>query len=261
MTPPDERPADKWSERTWRAYGRSDAYYAVCNEDVYRRAKMDDAARAAFFDSGERHVAWVLDAIRRTIDPAFAPARVLDFGCGVGRLLLPFARRASEAVGVDVAPEMLAESARNAAAAGLEHVTLVRSDDALSAVPSGFDLVHSFIVFQHIPPARGQALAFGLVDRLRPGGVAALHFTYARRAPGWRKAVNRLRRTVPGVNAVVNVAQGLPAREPLIPMYEYDLARLLDALHERGCAEVHVLLTDHGGHRGALLLFRAPAAG
>ena len=248
--------SDKWSERTWRVYGREDAYYAVCNEEAFRGARLDDAARQAFFDSGEAHVAWVLGAIRRTIDAEFAPARVFDFGCGVGRLLLPFARRAAEAVGGDVAPEMLEEARRNAALAGLTNVALVRTDDALSAVSGPFDLVHSFIVFQHIPPDRGVAIAMRLVDRLRPGGVGALHFTYAREAPLWRKSIHRVRRAVPGANAVVNLAQGRRAGEPLIPMYEYRLETLVESLRARGCGEVHALLTDHGGHRGAMLLFR-----
>jgi 2-polyprenyl-3-methyl-5-hydroxy-6-metoxy-1,4-benzoquinol methylase len=37
----------------------------------------------------------------------FAPRRVLDFGCGVGRVTLPLARRVDAVVAIDIADSML----------------------------------------------------------------------------------------------------------------------------------------------------------
>lgn len=249
---------DKWADRTWHPYGTRDPYYAVCTETRFRLARLDEDAREAFFRSGEAHARWVTELVRRHVDPAFRPRRVLDFGCGVARVLVALARECDEAVGCDVSPGMLAEAARNCAAHGLENVTLVQSDETLRHLTGTFDFVHSFIVFQHIPPPTGESLVRHILGRITPGGVGALHFTYARSAPWWRKAVHRLRRTVPGVNAAVNLAQGAPVSEPLIPMYEYSLDHLLELLRARGCGEVHAALTDHGNHRGAMLLFRTP---
>jgi SAM-dependent methyltransferase len=195
---------------------------------------------------------------RRTAGDDFRPRRVLDFGCGVGRVLIPLARDAERAVGVDVSPEMLTEAAANVARERLVGVELVPSDDALSAVTGTFDLVHAFITFQHIPPRRGERLAAALLARLAPGGVAALHFTYGRNAPSWRKGVNRLRRQLPGVNALANLAQGRPLGEPFMPMFEYRLERLTELYRDRGCDGVTALLTDHGGHLGAMLVARVP---
>ena len=110
---------DEWAERTWRPHGARGPYFAVCNEDGYRRDRLDATARAAFFDTGRVHVAWVGRLIAERLGGTFRPARVLDFGCGVGRVLLPLAEGTERAVGVDVAPEMLAEAAANAAAFGL----------------------------------------------------------------------------------------------------------------------------------------------
>ena len=70
----------------WEKWGRQDPYYGVITWDKFRADKLDDAALADFFDSGERHVGNVLASCRRYIDPQFAPTRVLDFGCGVGRV-------------------------------------------------------------------------------------------------------------------------------------------------------------------------------
>lgn len=247
---------DTWAERTWSPLGERDPYFAVCNEPQYRIGRMDAAARAAFFAGGEEHIAWVGEFVRSTVAPDFAPRRALDFGCGVGRLTLPLARRASEVVGCDVSTAMLAEAERNRVASGLTNVRFARSDDRLGDVDGTFDLLHSFIVFQHIPPARGIAIAGALLDRLRPGGVGALHFTYGRTAPAWRRAVHRVRRAVPAVNVAVNLAQRRPAHAPMFPMFEYPLDVLFGVLSARGCERVHASFTNHGGHLGALLVFR-----
>lgn len=250
---------DSWAERTWRPFGRSDPYYGVCSHEMFRSHRMDAATRQAFFASGEEHVEQVLRTIREAVAPDFEPRSVLDFGSGVGRLLIPFSRTAERAVGVDISPEMIEEAQKNCAAAGLEHVKFVLSDDRLSRVEGQFDLVHSHIVLQHIPPARGERIFSALIDRIAPGGVGALQVTYARTAPVIRKVVHGMRRTLPLVNGLVNKAQGRPFSEPLIPMYEYDLHRLFATLQARRCDRVHVSLTDHGGHMGAMLVFRVPA--
>src|SRR5438874_1693788 len=44
------------------------------------------------------------------------PGRLLDLGCGTGRLLVPFAQRGSFVVGVDLSPEMLAVARARATA-------------------------------------------------------------------------------------------------------------------------------------------------
>lgn len=249
--------ADRWAERTWRPYGAREPYYAVCNDEEFRRARLDAGAKARFFDTGVEHVGWVRRLIATHIDPAFRPASVLDFGCGVGRLLLPLAEGARRAVGCDVSPEMLAEAAENAAVRGLSQVELVESDDSLSRVRGPFDLVHSFITFQHIPPARGERIVEALLTRLTPGGVAALHFTYGRSASVARRLVHGARRASRAVDSAVLRLRRLPADEPFFPMYVYSLEHLLEIARRHGASEVHAVLTDHGGHRGAMLLFRA----
>ncbi len=45
----------------------------------------------------------------------------------------------------------------------------------------------------------------------------------------------------------------------MVPMYEYDLGRLFELLRAHGCGSIHAELTDHGGHHGAMLLFRKTA--
>jgi SAM-dependent methyltransferase len=231
----------------------------VLSHPQYRATALDGAGREAFFASGEADVARTLDEIRRTVAPDFQPHAALDFGCGVGRLAIPLARRCERVVGLDVSEAMLHEARANCERLGVPHVELAPAGapgDTLAHVRGDFDLVHSFIVFQHIAPRAGVRTADDLLRRLRPGGVGALHFTFAWDAGLPRRLAHRLRRRVPLANAVANVLQRRPLRQPAMPMYEYDLAQLYTMLWAHGCTAVHARLEEHAGHLGAMLLFR-----
>src|SRR5687768_8045775 len=139
----------KDTDAAWNKLGRSEPYWAVLTHDEYRVDNLEDSARRSFFASGENHVQVVFNVIARHFDAGFSPRTTLDFGCGVGRLVIPFAKRGGRVVGVDISQAMLDEAARNSAAAGVRG-EFVLSDDALSAVTGTFELVHSVIVLQHI---------------------------------------------------------------------------------------------------------------
>ena len=248
------------SDAAWTRYGELDPYFGVVSHDRFRRENLDDTAVAEFFRSGQTHVDWLVRTIRDRVDETFAPRRTLDFGCGVGRLLIPLARISHKVVGVDVSEGMLHEARRNCTSQGMLNVELARSDDRLSRVGGTFDFVHSWIVFQHIPPRRGMALLQEIVGRLEVGGIGALHFTYASTAPRSQRARAWLRSRGPGVNALVNLARGRSPSYPVMQMNAYDLNRIGALLQGAGCDRLHAHFTDHGGHLGAILVFRKPRA-
>lgn len=253
-----ELPKALRTERSrWERLAR-DPYYAVINAERNRTEHLTPEARDALAGSGEADVAETVEDIRRWLAPDFLPNATIDFGCGVGRLTIPLARLSTRVTGIDISQTMLDEAARNCEAAGIENATFVTSADYFGAIQDRerVDFVHAYIVFQHIPPRAGLWLADQLVGRLRPGGIGALHFTYARRASNLRRVVNRLRRHVPGVNHVANLVQRRPVGEPFIPMNEYDIGAVYRMLARHGSRDVHARLTDHGGHLGAMLIFR-----
>lgn len=250
------RPLTNDSDRDWERLGQTDPYYAVLTAPQYH-GDLSASDREEFFRSGEAHVARVFSIIRSRLDPAFAPARALDFGCGVGRVLIPLAARCHEVTGLDVSPAMLAEARRNCDAAGASQVRLLRSDDQLTAVEGEFDFVHSYIVLQHVPVRRGERLVQELAARLAADGIGVFHVTYERAAtPPLRRLLYWARTHVPGAHWALNVARGRPARAPLMQSNRYSVTRLLDILWREGCAEVHVRFSDHQGYRGALLFAR-----
>ena len=96
------------TDKDWETLGRVDPYWAVISDDAYRGRRLTDQQLAAFLKSGADHVDDIWRTCRGLFGNDFAPRRVLDFGCGVGRVSLPLAGRVDSVVAVDVADSMLA---------------------------------------------------------------------------------------------------------------------------------------------------------
>lgn len=237
---------------SWQVLGEVDPYYAVFSKQQFHTERMDEKARLQFFERGEQHVAELVDTIERWFTPApFRPRRAIDFGCGVGRLIIPLSRVTEEVVGIDVAPAMLQEARRNCERAG---VTNVRVSTAFPDPASGrFEYIQSLHVFQHIPPARGYEILAVLLDLVADDGIGALHFVVDRRAPLYKTAAAWLRVKSSLFNGLVNLARGDQFRLPPIAMYVYSLPRIIRMLNAAGFE--HVLVkTIPGEHPESDLL-------
>jgi len=269
------------TDLAWKQWGEQDPYFGVITDPKYRNLNITQEAKDTFFASGKTYVHHVLAVChKRLTGHPFKPKRVLDFGCGVGRLALAFAEHAGEVVGVDVSEGMLAEARRNADERGIGNLTLVMSDDDLSKVEGSFDLIHSAIVFQHIDVPRGRNFFRLLMQRLAPKGVAALHVTYAKQiyADTWGQAPTdkaaespeQVRLPKPrGLRSLIPLRQpadskpseDVPAdanRDPEMQMNSYNLNELLFMVQQLGARQVHLEFSDHGGELGAYLYFRRP---
>jgi SAM-dependent methyltransferase len=244
----DEGGASRQTDRVWESYGAADPYFGVLTHDRFRAGELTEQSRSEFFATGERHVSALLTTLRRFLDPAFAPQTALDFGCGVGRIAIPLARVCGQVTGVDVSPSMLREATANAERGGLKNLQFVRSDDDLSRVLGEFDLVHTYIVLQHLPADRGLAVIGALLDRVRPGGIAALHVLYLRRESKLRTAIYRVRRSAPLADTLLGRlrGKGKGGGHGLLEMNPTPLPALFEALQRRGFGQVHVEFTDHG---------------
>jgi cyclopropane fatty-acyl-phospholipid synthase-like methyltransferase len=155
--------------RLWR---RRDAMRADWDRRASENAPFYVCAAAAespssFAASGlrdlEEHVLDGLDVL-----PGW---RVLEIGCGTGRLVKPLAGRVARVVGVDLSDEML-RRARDYCA-GLANVELRSTDGGLDFLSDDeFDFVFSHIVFQHLPRKAYAERYFREAFRvLAPGGT------------------------------------------------------------------------------------------
>jgi 2-polyprenyl-3-methyl-5-hydroxy-6-metoxy-1,4-benzoquinol methylase len=244
------------TDKAWQKVGQIDPYFAVLAHPRFRAAAEDGETRHEFFTSGAEHIELLFADIRESLDPDFAPSRALDFGCGVGRVTIPLARRVAQVVAVDVSDSMLKEASKNCAEAGVRNVALLKSDDSLENLSGDFDFLHSFIVLQHISEKRGEVILRAMLRRLSDNGIGALHFIYAICAPVWKSLPRKLRSTFPLVNGFANLVKGFSFRYPYIEMNSYNVNRLLLHLQEQGCHRVHLRLIDHGVYKGVVLLFK-----
>src|ERR1700722_8196727 len=129
------------SDRDRHRCGESNPNFWVLTEPKFLDANLNEDSLQEFFVSGERHVEHVYREIRSGIRPGFQPARVLDYGCGVGRLVVPLARRSRAVVGVDVSPAMLAQARENCKKFAVTSARLLGVDEFDSLEPCSFDLV------------------------------------------------------------------------------------------------------------------------
>jgi SAM-dependent methyltransferase len=153
--------------RDWDQRARENARHYVANS----RADWSDEE---FFASGEQ-------AIREQIlndpiniyqgrDPA--RMRVIEIGCGAGRLTLALSNLFGEVHAVDVSGEMIAQAREKLAHRANVHLYQNNGCD-LAVLPRGpFDFAFSVLVFQHIPSYRVIERYVREVHRLlRPGAL------------------------------------------------------------------------------------------
>lgn len=237
------------TDSDWNQLGKVDPYWAVITDERYRAGTMDALGRQAFYDSGLFDVDRFHAALKRYFSAPDHFEACLDFGAGVGRLLVPMAQRANRAVGVDIADSMRAICQAYVDELGLARVKLVPTPQA-AAEFGPFDWINSYIVLQHIPPAKGLDLIADLVSSLRPGGFLSLQVTTHRdptrfppdTAGPVRKWLRSLRNNL------------MPRRDlGQITMYDYDLNQVLARLTDANCPHFILEPTNHGGHHGFMI--------
>lgn len=119
-------------------------------------ARYDERARAGENVHGEA------DFVMR-----YAPASVLDAGCGTGRIGRELARRGVDVVGVDLDPDMLATARRRS-----PELSWIQADLASFELARTFDLVVAAgNVMILLTPETEAAVLANLARHLDPGGL------------------------------------------------------------------------------------------
>jgi ubiquinone/menaquinone biosynthesis C-methylase UbiE len=198
--------------RDWTTLGARDPLWAVSVSAGKRggRWEVDE-----FLALGRRDVA----AARARLADLGLPTtweRVLDFGCGAGRLSQALAEHADEVVGVDVSAPML-DTARALDRSGGRCRFVLNEAPDLHVFPSGsFDLVYSELVLQHLPRRVVADYLAEFVRVLRPGAIALVQCTvqplWTMKGVAWRIAPAGL------VRLLQRVVLGYPAPMLMTPV-------------------------------------------
>ena len=246
--------------QVWEAYASAEPYWAVLTQDRFLKSQMTAEHRAAFFDSGRQHVASLLGTLKRHFEVNFPPRRVIDYGSGAGRLAIPFAELGAEVLGLDVSQSMVVEATRNAEMLKLPNCRFHTTGDFDWEAAGQFDLVHSFIVFQHIPEADGLAIIEKLLNRLAPGGLAALQVLFASTYVPPPPAPAPAEGAAPAAAAAAAPAPERPlAHLPPMLMANYDMNRICAMCNAIGATSAYLQFTNHGPYAGAFVCAQRPA--
>jgi len=234
----------------WEAIAATHPYFGVLTDPRFL-GNPDSDSLAEFFRTGDADAKFLLTLIERHTGTK-PGRRLLDFGCGVGRLSLAFARRGRDVIGIDVSSTMRTLATQHRDAMQLTSASFI---DDIAALPDGaFDVAVSLIVFQHIPVERGEELLRHLLRKLAPNGTAALHFTFARPGGRLRRLARKLRGSWPWLHRTLQILQRDPLRLPYMEMNEYDRTRILRIFASEGLRSMHIEPTDHGGMSGGIVV-------
>lgn len=113
--------------------------------------------------------------------------RVLDLGCGLGRLAIPLAALYPdvEIVAVDISPIMLAQAEASAAVAQTENVTFLQGDGRTLPDVGRIDAAYCVLLFQHLGIDAVRHYMGEVASVLVRGGRFVVQHVYAEHQPAF----------------------------------------------------------------------------
>jgi len=151
--------------------------------DRYTHGHHDSVLRSHRWRTAENSAGYLVPALRPGL-------RLLDVGCGPGTITVDLACRVAPGpvLGIDVAPDIIAEARAAGLRGGVENVRFAIGDVyALDHPDESFDVVHAHQVLQHLSDP--VAALVEMRRALEPGGLLAVRdsdyaaFAWAPRDP------------------------------------------------------------------------------
>ena len=150
----------------WDRRAREDPYFFVDDRLAYKSPDLE-----RFWAGGNEALDGLLGLVGVAIEPG---DRVVEIGCGIGRMTRAIASRGASVVALDVSAEMLARAREHNPDLGAVEWMLGDGVSLRPLVDASFDACVSHVVFQHIPDPAVILGYVGEIGRvLRPGGWAA----------------------------------------------------------------------------------------
>lgn len=161
--------------QAWDRRAESDPLYAI-------EASRADWTEDEFFADGRE----VVDFVMGLVGDDLARGCMLEIGCGIGRIAIPFSRHFERVDGIDVSPRMIDAACTRRLPANVRlHPS--SGEDLASFDDRSLDFVFSLHVFQHIGAPEVIRRYFEEIRRvLRPAGAALLQFDTRRATPAAR---------------------------------------------------------------------------
>lgn len=245
----------------WEAFAAREPYFAILTAPKFFRAQLTPDSEREFFETGDSLVDYMFRLIEQRLAPDFAPTSILEYGCGVGRLAIPLAKRAARrggtVVAVDRSPVMLSLARREAERRSIGNI-IFSTPAEFRAGNRTFDFACCYLVLQRMKEEQGLKVLDDVIARLAPGGIAVFSIPYRSTVRPTIRALRRVRELVPFVNSLINLLRGRRGADPFISSHTYDLSRLVNAVQEQLVGTMNVLLEPQEGLNTALLFLEAP---
>ena len=143
-----DTPVDIKMKKEWDARSKLDTLFVISTEhsenyEDFWQSGMDDIKSILDID-GSR-----FEKITHQKEPK--KMRILEIGCGIGRLLIPMSEIFGQVIGVDISSEMIHKGKKHIE--NIQNCQIFENNgiDLSEFSDNYFDFCFSFIVFQHIP--------------------------------------------------------------------------------------------------------------
>lgn len=155
-------------KNTWNRYGQEEPFWSVITNDQFKKENINQTHLDQFFLTG-KHDTQYIQTIYKKYSTHENP-KVLDFGCGVGRILAAW-EKPEMADGCDISASHL-ETAKKYCIHNTLH--LVEPGQC----PKGYDIIYSLITLQHCRHNIIKQCIISILQALNANGIALLHIPY-----------------------------------------------------------------------------------
>ncbi len=157
--------------QTWTALGNEKPHWSVLSSDQFLPDKIEENRRR-FYESGLDDTKRILSALERHGRDAADHPRVVEYGCGVGRVTPYLSAAFREVTAIDISSSHLAMAQEATQAAGVRNARFQLARAPEFGMEAPFDLWFSYIVLQHNPPPVIAMILRRAMAMLAPGGIA-----------------------------------------------------------------------------------------
>jgi SAM-dependent methyltransferase len=157
----------------WTHLGAARPYFSVLAHKDFLPDSLDAKGVERFYASGIREAAANVATLKKFGMTKLESKTCVEYGCGLGRVTLGFAKSFKVVHAYDISANHLALAEKRAASSGVKNVEFhLCSPDRIIENLATCDFFYSNIVFQHNPPPVIRALIEASLKSLREGGIA-----------------------------------------------------------------------------------------
>jgi SAM-dependent methyltransferase len=179
IDPAAERRLLQHVQQAWTALGVERPHWSVLSANEFLPERIAET-QTAFYESGADAVDVITGCLARQGLGPDDLGRIVEYGCGVGRVTPHLARQFRAVTAIDISESHLAMAREAVASASCSNVSFRQAEIPHFGMNEPFDLWISGLVLQHNPPPVIALILQRAFTMLVPGGIALFQLpTYA----------------------------------------------------------------------------------